>query len=108
MVFKAFEPVIPENEKAEVTEHDSTAPRADSPDNLLRGPSQIKLSVEFLDQTRKIAGIRDAVRYPASSAKFQIMGSDDPTLITSIRPTLYINVGSLFFKSDDMCVSPST
>jgi hypothetical protein len=41
--------------------------------------------------------IRNAVLYPASSAKFQIADT--------AHSTLYVNVTSHFFKSTDLCVT---
>jgi hypothetical protein len=80
---------------------------AQTPDNLLRGLSQIHLTIENLDDNDTACGltkalIRNAVLYPASFTKFQI---------TDARTSpvgLYVNVVSLFFKSDYLCVTHIT
>lgn len=85
---------------------------AQTDDNLLRGFSKIKLLVESLDSNSTTCGltrdiIRNAVRYPASSAKFQLTEPDTKLQIKGPRTdgTLYINVLSLFFKSTGLYVS---
>jgi hypothetical protein len=82
----------------------SSQAEAQTYDHLLRGLTQIKLLIESLNEDSSTCGltqdlIRGAVRYPASSAKFEIITD------TRHSVTLYVNVRSAFLKSESYCFS---
>ena len=70
--------------------------------NLLRGVSEIQLSVERLGTAAKECGlteeaIRAATMYPLSSTKIEVA--------PSASVLLYVNVNSLFLRGDRLCFS---
>ncbi len=74
--------------------------------NLLRGLTKMNFVIEKLSDNSTTCGVtenlvRNAVRYPASSAKFQLVDPADP----SVDAVLYIKVSTLFFRTGDLRAS---
>ena len=84
--------------------------RAQTADNVLRGVSKIRLSIDSLGEDSASCGltrdlIRDAVRHATGAVRFQMI--TDPDKEKGPRPDalLYVKVNTLFFKTLDLCVS---